>query len=129
MDNLSSRPGDFEHYLPGEIVKIGCHCGETIHDLTDSLPSKGHIIPDQNWLGVYDDIDDHVIDAVNAGTRTVEEAYMESRRIISSSSRLVWQCANCGRLYVDGQNGELECFVPENKNTSRRVLRSRAKRG
>lgn len=105
-------------------MKIGCRCGAMIPDSTDYLPTKGHLIPDQEWLNVYDAIDEEVVDPVVAGEMAAGEAYMRSRHIISSRSRLMWQCSTCGRLYVDDLNGKLQCYVPENAETERQVLRS-----
>ena len=105
-------------------MKIGCYCGATILDSTDCLPTKGHLIADEEWFSVYDAIDDEVVDPVSTGKMTAEEAHMKSRRILSSRSWLMWQCSTCGRLYIDDLNGKLQCYVPEHPETDRQVLRS-----
>lgn len=106
-------------------MKIGCHCGATISDSTDYLSHKAHLTPDRDIYGVWDGIDEEVIDRVVSGELPVRDAYMKSRRIISSPTRLMWQCFECGRLYIDGPDGKLYCFVPENEETEKRILRSR----
>jgi hypothetical protein len=107
------------------MLKIGCHCGATIMDSLDSLPWKGHLTPDQDLYGVWDGIDDQVIDPVAAGNLAVDDAYMISRRIISSPTRLMWQCFQCGRLLIDGLDGKLHCYVPASDETSKEILRGR----
>lgn len=106
-------------------MKIGCHCGEVIVDQTDNLPFKGHLIPDQEWFTNYDSIDDEVIDPLVEGRLDKKAAYRLSRLIISRLSRLVWQCPACGRLYVEGLDNQLRCFLPEGEPFDREVLRSR----
>lgn len=106
-------------------MKIGCACGETILDSTDYLPQKGHLIPDQKWDKIFDAVDEEVIAPLSAGKITIEEAYMKSRHLIFEDSRLMWQCASCGRLYIDDLNRELQCYVPETDETSKQILRGR----
>lgn len=107
-------------------MKIGCHCGATIYDSTDYLSYKAHLTPDQELYGVWDGIDDEVIDRVAAGELAVKDAYMLSRQIISSPTRMMYQCFECGRLYIDGPDGKLHSFVPENEESDKRILRSHA---
>ena len=90
----------------------------------DDLPSKGHLIPDQEWFAVFDDLDDEVVNPLAAGLVSAEEAYMRLRQIISGRSRLMWQCSICGRVYIDDTKGKLQCYAPENTETQREVLRS-----
>jgi hypothetical protein len=106
-------------------VKIGCHCGASVVDQTDYLPHKGHLIPDQEWFTTYDAIDDQVIDPVADGRLSKEEAYHLARCIISRFARLMWQCRECGRLYIDGLDGQLRCFTPESEQADREILRSK----
>lgn len=103
-------------------MKIGCHCGASIVDQTDDLPYKGHLTPDQVWFATYDAIDDEVIDPVADGRLGREAAYHHARRIISRAARRMWQCRVCGRLYIDGRDGQLRCFVPEGDSVDHKVL-------
>lgn len=106
-------------------MKIRCHCGETIIDQTDYLPHKAYLIPDQDWFAVHDGIDDEVIDLVAEGCLRTDAAYMRARHIIGRNARLMWQCRACGRLYIDGPDGQLRCFAPEGGGVDREILRSR----
>jgi hypothetical protein len=106
-------------------VKIGCHCGAQIVDQSDNLPHKGHLIPDQAWFATFDAIDDEVIDPVAEERLSKEAAYHHARRIICRFARLMWQCRECGRLYIDDLDGQLRCFVPEGEPAAREILRTR----
>jgi hypothetical protein len=106
-------------------VKIGCHCGEVIVDQTDDLPYKAHLVPDQEWFANHDAVDDQVIDPLADGLLEKKAAYHLARLVIGRSSRLMWQCWACGRLYIDGLDGQLRCFVPEGEPADREILRSR----
>jgi len=109
-------------------MKIGCYCGATIFDQTDDLPHKGHFIPDQEWFATYDGMDNEVIVPLTEGAIDMEKAFHLSRRVISRASRLMYQCSECGRLYMDDNSGVLHCYVPSDDATSKEILRSRGTR-
>src|SRR4051812_23112294 len=105
-------------------MKIGCHCGATIKDVTDNLPQKGHLIPDQEWFPVCDGIDSVIAD-VAAGRANSEAASMKIRSILITAARHVYQCRECGRLFVDDRGHKLHTFAPVSGETCREILRSR----
>ncbi|XYH93634.1 hypothetical protein ACMHYB_38080 [Sorangium sp. So ce1128] len=78
--------------------------------------------------GRYPAIDDEVIDPLADGRLSKEAAYHHARRIISQSARFMWQCPDCGRLYIDGLDGQLRCFIPDGEPVDREILRSRPSR-
>lgn len=102
-----------------------CRCGERISDTTDCLRHKGHLTPDQDLYVVWDGMDEQIIDRVASGQLPVKDAYMVSRNIMSSPTRTMYQCFQCGRLYIDGADGNRHCFVPESDRTDKGILRSR----
>lgn len=108
-------------------MKFDCHCGEVIYDSTDDLPYKGYLIPDQAWFSTYDTIDNEVIDPLTHGRIGQEMAYHLARQIISRSARCMWQCQACGRLYIDGLDDQLQCFLPEGEAVDREILRGQSK--
>lgn len=103
---------------------FNCHCGNTIKDNTDCLRQKGHLTPDQDLYSVWDGIDEQVIDRVASSQLPVNDAYVLSRRIMSLPTRTMYQCSECGRLYIDGLDGKQHCFLPESEATDRGILRS-----
>ena len=106
-------------------MKIGCQCGASIVDQTDDLPHKGHLIPDQEWFATFDAIDDEVIDPLGAGLIDKQTAYRLARRIISRTARLMYQCHECGRLYIDDRSGNLHCYLPNDEGSPKEILSSR----
>ena len=50
---------------------------------------------------------------------------MKMRQILVAHARLLWQCGACGRLYIDGPDGELQVYAPEGGRDTR-VLRGRS---
>ena len=107
-------------------MKIACECGETIFDSTDHMSYKGHIIPDQDWFNVFDYMDDEIIDKLCDGTIDKESANMNMRSAISAPARLAWQCRSCGRIYIDGKDNKLECYVPSDEDTEKNILCSKS---
>ncbi|SFI39638.1 ubiquitin family protein [Planctomicrobium piriforme] len=104
-------------------MKITCHCGRLIPDQTDGLPQKAHVIPDQNWNQTWEQID-KVLRHL-AGRKTSEEAAaMQLRRIVSRVTRIAYQCPDCGRLYLNDEQGKLHSYVPHDDGTSRTILQS-----
>jgi len=85
-------------------MKFLCHCGAVIRDQTDLLPYKAHLVPDQDWEEFCDSCE-------SAG------------RIDEPLVRRCYQCADCGRLYVEDASRELRSFVPEGHQAQ--VLRSK----
>jgi hypothetical protein len=78
-------------------MKFSCHCGTLIHDGADNAPHKAHFIPDQLYEAAMTQI----------------EAGQSSWLILSKSKRLMYQCRNCARLWLDDHAGKLVCFTPE----------------
>ncbi len=92
-------------------MKIGCECGAVIVDQTDYLANKGYIFGDKDWFNFWDIVDDAIENPSDKETR--EEAAMRVRK--SQPTRLIWECRQCGRLYLDDQNHDLVQYVPANK--------------
>lgn len=88
-------------------MKIACTCGNLIHDTTDALPHKAHLIPDRKWFGFWD-----AVDAAVETAPATEATAMGLRRARMALS--VWECSNCGRLWVDREDGEVFAYSPDN---------------
>ena len=104
-------------------MKFTCHCGALLIDQTDNLPHKGHVIPDQAWFGVMEAWDARVIDRLAAKTITADEAARVSREILINAVREMYQCAACGRIYLNDSEHRLQCYRPESDETPKDVLR------
>ena len=93
-------------------MKIACACGATIHDAGDGLPGKAHIVPDASLFPLMDAFDEILLKrCTTQGQR--EAACTELRRLLIKATRLAWQCAQCGRLYIDDAARQLNVYAPE----------------
>lgn len=86
-------------------MKISCRCGATIHDGTDALPHKAHVITDRDWFPFWDDVDA----ALERGG-PAEAAAMDLRQ--KARSRRMWECTGFGRLWVESSDGALLDDLP-----------------
>lgn len=91
-------------------MKIECECGTVIVDQTDGLPHKGHVFGDKDWFDFWDKIDAAIENPPLAENK--QETVMRIRQ--SDMSRLVWECHQCGRLYLEDENHDLLQYVPAN---------------
>ena len=63
-------------------MKFQCHCGQTIADQTDELYYKARYVADQDWNDFLES---------KASSGGLDWRY----------ARHIYQCSNCGRLYVE----------------------------
>ncbi len=105
-------------------MKIGCHCGAVIVDQTDGLPCKAHFIPDVDWDGAFDEAF-AAIEALADGRISKKEAKDRVQDAFWHPSRQMWQCKECGHIYVnDGREGrDLSHYVPATPGEDFEVLR------
>jgi hypothetical protein len=99
-------------------MKIECTCGHLIVDTSDYLPHKGHLYPDKLWYPLWDKIDDAIKNG-GSSLKEFESACMKLRHF--DKSRHTWQCLECGNLYIDDENGKLNCYIPVD-NASKTIL-------
>jgi hypothetical protein len=104
-------------------MKFACACGVTVFDATDGLPHKGHLVPDRAWLALLDALDAEVLGPLAAGRLDEPAASYRARTLLIGAARPVYQCAACGRLYVDVGGAEVLGYVPETPAAARPVLR------
>lgn len=99
---------------------VQCTCGNRIKDISDGLPHKAHYISDQDWFDVLDRIDY----AIESPEENREDLCREIRSFLCKKTKEMYQCTECGKLYVDDKNRELREFIPKN-NIGTEVFRSR----
>ena len=90
---------------------IRCKCGEILHDNTDNISYKGYVLSDKQFFPLLD-LADELIEAVSPDREALS---MRFRGNIDKYIRFrcVYQCYECGRLLVEGENGEFFFFLPE----------------
>jgi len=93
-----------------EGMKIKCNCGSIIVDQTDFLKHKGHVISDIQWHDFWDAID-HAIEHSGPNKSDKEKAVMQLRQ--QRLFKTVWECVECGKLYIDSENGNLISYAPD----------------
>jgi hypothetical protein len=93
-------------------MKIHCDCGNIISDSTDNIKYKGRMIPDKNWDDFWDSID-FAIEKSGPSEKEKETACMQLRK--QNIFRTMWECTNCGKLFIDDQNYKLKTYSPDSK--------------
>ncbi|HWL08108.1 MAG TPA: hypothetical protein VNQ76_06885 [Planctomicrobium sp.] len=104
-------------------MKFDCHCGDRIADHSDDLPHKAHLIPDQNWNALWDRIDDEILPKLEKGRQNLETTAMQLRILFGDAIRAMYQCRECGRLYINDEHGKLHCYVPQDDAASCTILK------
>lgn len=85
-----------------------CKCGCRISDTTDMIPYKGHIIADQDWYDMWDGLRELVTSEAADREKKFDELFYGS-----IAAKCVYQCQECGALYLEGQNNQLTAFMAE----------------
>ena len=92
------------------IMKIRCTCNNIIVDQTDYLKNKGYIISDTQWFDFWDEIDE----AIEKSSLTKKENKKESIQLrLQNTFRNVWECTNCGKLFIEGNGNELIAYTSD----------------
>lgn len=76
-------------------MKFACTCGHVILDGTDYIPYKAHVISDQD-----------IFDAAEMSDRGSGDWF-------PTLTRRLYECTACGRLWIEGPDGELAGYAPE----------------
>jgi len=104
-------------------MKIKCECGGVIVDQTDFLPYKAHMISDQDWFDFLDAVD-YAIEKSGPTSKEKESSLMGIRRLAIKLTRFIYQCASCGRLFIENENHELETFIKQEPYEGKQILAS-----
>lgn len=96
---------------------IRCHCGYKIHDSSSHLSYKGSIMADQDESDYFDGVEE-IIKSNNPDKNSLMCDFLCEH----SMTKTVYQCSQCGRLYIE-EDRKLFCFKPEN-HTNNNVLKS-----
>ena len=78
-------------------MKIGCLCGAVIHDNTDYQENKAHFVPDESWESMCESI----------------EKGMSPWDASVKYQRMMYQCYECKRIYIGGNDGSITSFRPD----------------
>lgn len=92
-------------------MKISCECGWRIVDISDNLPNKAYVLPDQDF------------DAACLG-ETPSQAELRRWDDVTDNLARLWQCESCGRICLETRRGELTWFRPESTPPPQDLLHS-----
>ena len=98
-------------------MKILCTCENIIIDQTDYLKNKGYLISDTKWFNLWDSIDEEIENSANSYGRGEESESIQLR--MQNLFRTLWECSNCGKLFINGEDGNLILYTPDNENYNR----------
>ena len=85
-------------------MNFACRCGYCFYDGSDNLSFKAHILADEDW----DEFAGYLEDAKKPHTEEIEN----SGRILDLLERCIYQCPECGRLFLESADGSLTMFTP-----------------
>lgn len=78
-------------------MKLRCECGAVIHDATDYQENKAHFVPDETW--------EEMCEKIEAGMSPWDASVIYQR--------IMYQCYECSRIYLEGKNREFTSFKPD----------------
>ncbi len=99
---------------------FNCQCGHRINDNSDNLYYKAHLITDEKWWVLWNDVDD-AIENSGPTRKDKETACMDLRS--RNYSCVVYQCPECGRVHIPNAADDLVSFSPESKSTSKHLFK------
>lgn len=86
-----------------------CGCGRRISDTTDYISYKAHIVADQDWFDFLDRIADAIESGESNRQKVIDELYNDTIYI----DKGMYQCPECGRIFIDGEDNYLHSFIAE----------------
>ena len=93
-----------------------------MHDGTDELPYKAHLVPDQKWNQLLEAFDWLIENRCHTSSQR-DEACNHVRTLMVQLTRMAWQCEACGRMFIEDSARDLHCYPPGPPGTSRELFR------
>ncbi len=85
-------------------MNFACRCGYHFYDNSDNLSFKAHILADEDW----NEFVGYLEDAEKPHTEKIENM----GRSLDLLERCIYQCPECGRLFLEDADGSLTMFTP-----------------
>ncbi len=85
-------------------MNFACRCGYRFYDGSDNLSFKAHILADEDW----NEFVGYLEDAEKPHTEKIENM----GRSLDLLERCIYQCPECGRLFLESADGSLTMFTP-----------------
>ncbi len=97
---------------------LACKCGHVMIDRTDSLPYKGRLLADQDWSWFLESLS-RFAESVKLAKRKVQPQHADQ---LVRRCRHVYQCPECGRLYLQDSGNQYHAFLPEGDSPNKWLL-------
>ena len=88
---------------------IECICGNQIKDVSDGIRYKAKYISDKDWFYILDKAES----LIESDEPDKEKLCREFQNIMFQKTKDMYQCTECGRLFVDNKDRVLSRFTPE----------------
>lgn len=88
-----------------------CKCGKRISDTSDGLSYKASILADQDEGDLFDQIEDCIKNEKLSREKCLDQILLGV--LGHYMNRYIYQCQDCGRIYIDDVSGNLHSFLPE----------------
>ena len=90
------------------MAKVTCNCGSIIHDVSDDLPYKAHLLADQDFFDFFDEV--KIGKESERFDRLIEYLYD------------IYQCENCHALILFRDNKRYDFEMVETFNKKQSIL-------
>jgi hypothetical protein len=101
-------------------MKFLCECGFLISDSTDHLPYKAYSHPDESFDAVYDAIDRLM--KFPPPDDQPERDQLTFAITEPIGGRTMYQCPECGRIFIWGDERRIYSFKPEDTDTPKNLF-------
>lgn len=88
-----------------------CKCGKRISDTTDGLSYKASFLANQDEGDLFDQIEECVKNENLSREKCLDQILLGV--LGHYMGRCIYQCLDCGRIYIDDASGNLHSFLPE----------------
>ncbi len=115
-------------------MKIFCECGYVIYNNSDAISYKARFTANQDSSDLFDKIEEQIKKLVTNIEYTasnkidvdvlIEDTMTDVSETISDYSRTIYQCSECGRLFIDNSQFHTHVFIPQDDSVPKNLMRS-----
>ena len=100
-----------------------CKCGFVFHDNSDGHYWKAHLITDKDWFPLLN-MADSLIGSPDPDRALLCHTLRHNLggKDACVQEREICQCPECGRVYIENQDGAFFCFAPEDEGCEKMLF-------
>ena len=100
-----------------------CGCGFVFHDNSNGHYWKAHLITDKDWFPLLN-MADSLIESPDPDRAVLCHTLRHnlSGKDACVQERDVYQCPECGRVYIEDPDGRFFCFAPEDPDSEKMLF-------